>query len=58
MYYYTSDFLPHRVYVIGSMIEGSELLRSEFKKSWEISTKLGSYVSFYDWHKKYSYKFK
>ena len=37
---------PHRMYVIGSMVE-SEVLRNEFRKSWEIHTHLGHYVSFY-----------
>ena len=31
--------------MIGSMVEGSEVFRTEFRKSWEIRTKLGLYVS-------------
>ena len=34
------------MYVCGSMVEGSEILSTQFAKLWEIQTKLGYYVSF------------
>ena len=40
------NLYSHRIYLCGGMVEGSEVLRNEFKKSWEIHTHLGFYVSF------------
>ena len=41
------------MYVCGSLIEGSEIIRKAFEKSWEIHTQLGFYVSYYSQCYKY-----